>query len=420
MLSAKVCLFRLPAQDLQKIDQRSAIITPTIVITTHVSACTASSTADLFGTTSAASDLSSSQSLIPSGFVLSSIAGSVTLGSSSPLGAPSASASTSSLVASPLSTSSISSATPSAVPVCGQPYSGGNGTQYQIACGQTYGGDVITPSRKRQQSAPSFQACIASCADLSECVASAFLLGECTLLSAIDSIINTEGAVAAIRADYVAVLAALASPSSVTTATVAGPTGGTATIGYSSALGEHLSQRISDNAPVPTSDNTVVYVTPNMATSTSSSSAAAFSSQISDYISQHLSQDAPSPIGPDTVVYITSATSSEPSTVFISRTFFADYSSKYHSLKQFSCHKHFNHLKHIIHNWVEQLQFRGFIYIAIFNFVEVRQYRINHINNLCHIHNKPKAFVVFVNFIIFIILILILIILCDLVHSQLN
>ncbi|KAH0137524.1 hypothetical protein KCU67_g15737, partial [Aureobasidium melanogenum] len=267
------------------------------------------STGGLFGTTSAASDLSLSQSLIPSGFVLSSIVGSVTLGSSSPLGLPSASAATSSLVASPLSASSISSATPSAVPVCGQPYSEGNGTDYQIACGQTYGGDVITPSRRRQQSAPSFEACIASCAELSECVASAFLLGECTLLSAIDSIINTEGAVAAIRADYVAVLAALASPSTVTTATVPGPTAGTAIIGYSSAIGEHLSQRISDNAPVPTSDNTVVYVTPNMATWTSSSSAAAFSSQISNYISQHLSEDAPLPTGPDTVVYITSATS---------------------------------------------------------------------------------------------------------------
>ncbi|KAG9850381.1 glycoside hydrolase family 128 protein, partial [Aureobasidium melanogenum] len=325
------------------------IITPTIVITTHVSACTASSsTGDLFGTTSAASDFSLSQSLIPSGFVLSSIAGSVTLGSSSPLGVPSASAATSSLVASPLSASSISSATPSAVPVCGQPYSGGNGMNYQIACGQTYSGDVITPGRKRQQSAPSFEACIASCADLSECVASAFLLGECTLLSAIDSIINTEGAVAAIRADYVAVLAALASPSTVTTATVPSPTAGTAIIGYSSAIGEHLSQRISDNAPVPTSDNTVVYVTPNTAMSMSSSSAAAFSSQISNYISQHLSEDAPLPTGPDTVVYTTSATSSEPSaitSIYISSTFFADYSFKYRSLKQFRCYKHFITLK---------------------------------------------------------------------------
>ncbi|KAG9953345.1 hypothetical protein KCU85_g1199, partial [Aureobasidium melanogenum] len=369
------------------------IITPTIVITTHVSACTASNTSDLFGTTSAASDLSLSQSFIPSGFVLSSNAGSVTLGSSSPLGAPSASASTSSLV-SPLSASSISSATPSAVPVCGQPYSGGNGTQYQIACGQTYGGDVITPSRKRQQSALSFEACIASCADLPECVASAFLLGECTLLSAIDSIINTEGAVAAIRTDYVAVLATLASPSTVTIATVAGPTGGTATIGYSSAIGEHLSQRISDNAPVPTSDNTVVYVTPNMATSTSISSAAGFSSQISDYISQHLSQDAPLPTGPDTVlddscilrpIYLFFA----HLTVFISGTFLAHYSFKYHPLKQFGCHKHFIHLERITHNCVEQLHFHGPVYLAIFDFVKVKQC----LNELCHIHSKPIAFV---------------------------
>ncbi|KAG9741678.1 hypothetical protein KCU73_g8864, partial [Aureobasidium melanogenum] len=382
------------------------VITPTIVITTHVSACTASSTGGLFGTTSAASDLSLSQSLIPSGFVLSSIAGSVTLGSSSPLGLPSASAATSSLVASPLPASSISSATPSAVPVCGQPYSEGNGTDYQIACGQTYGGDVITPSRKRQQSAPSFEACIASCADLSECVASAFLLGECTLLSAIDSIINTEGAVAAIRADYVAVLAALASPSTVTTATVPGPTAGTAIIGYSSAIGEHLSQRISDNAPVPTSDNTVVYVTPNMATSTSSSSAAAFSSQISNYISQHLSEDAPLPTGPDTVVYIPSATSSGPSasSIYISSTFFADYSFKCHSFKQLRCHKHFTNLEHLIHNCIEQLQPYGLIYITIFDFVEFNQCRINHINNLCHIHSKSNAFVIVVIIIIVVVL----------------
>lgn len=293
-------------------DLQLATITPTIVITTHVSACTAPSTGGLFSTTSAASNLFTSQSLIPSGFVVSSIAGSVTLGSSSSLDVPPTTASISSLAASPLSASSTSSAIPSALPVCGQPYSGGNGTDYQIACGQTYGGDVITPSRKRQQSVPSFEACIASCADLSECVASAFLLGECTLLSAINSIINTEGAVAAIRTDYVAVLAALASPSTVTTATILGPTGGTATLGYSSAIGDHLTQRISDNAPVPTSDNTVVYVTPDMATPMSSSSAAAFSSQVSNYISQHLSQDSPSPTGPDTVVYITSATSSGP------------------------------------------------------------------------------------------------------------
>ncbi|KAK6003611.1 hypothetical protein QM012_009382 [Aureobasidium pullulans] len=288
------------------------IVTPTIVITTHVSACTASTTGDLFGTTSAASDLSSSQSLIPSGFVLSSFEGSMTLGNSSPLSTPSTSVLASSLASSPASPTSISSATPSAVPVCGQSYSGGNETSYQIVCGQNYGGNVITPSRKRQQSAPSFEACISSCAALSECVASAFLLGECTLLSAIDSIVNTEGAVAAIRADYVAVLAALASPSSVTTATVSGPTDGTAIIGYSSAIWEHLSQRISDNAPVPTSDNTVIYVTPSMAKSTSSSSVAAFSSQISNYISQHLSEDAPLPTSSDTIVYITSATSSEP------------------------------------------------------------------------------------------------------------
>ncbi|KAG9565991.1 hypothetical protein KCU71_g4922, partial [Aureobasidium melanogenum] len=388
------------------------VITPTIVITTHVSACTASSTGGLFGTTSAASDLSLSQSLIPSGFVLSSIAGSVTLGSSSPLGLPSASAATSSLVASPLPASSISSATPSAVPVCGQPYSEGNGTDYQIACGQTYGGDVITPSRKRQQSTPSFEACIASCADLSECVASAFLLGECTLLSAIDSIINTEGAVAAIRADYVAVLAALASPSTVTTATVPGPTAGTAIIDYSSAIGEHLSQRISDNAPVPTSDNTVVYVTPNMATSTSSSSAAAFSSQISNYISQHLSEDAPLPTGPDTVfeylndphifrfVYLFFTRFA----VYISSTFFADYGFKCHSFKQLRCHKHFTNLEHLIHNCVEQLQPYGLIYITIFDFVEFNQCRINHINNLCHIHSKSNAFVIVVIIIIVVVL----------------
>ncbi|KAG9656129.1 glycoside hydrolase family 128 protein, partial [Aureobasidium melanogenum] len=370
------------------------IITPTIVITTRVSACTASSTGGLFGTTSAASDLSLSQSLIPSGFVLSSVVGSVTLGSSSPLGVPSASAATSSLVPLSLSASGISSATPSAVPVCGQPYSEGNGTDYQIACGQTYGGDVITPSRKRQQSAPSFEACIASCADLSECVASAFLLGECTLLSAIDSIINTEGAVAAIRADYIAVLAALASPSIVTTATVPGPTAGTAIIGYSSAVGEHLSQRISDNAPVPTSDNTVVY---NMATSTSSSSAAAFSSQISNYISQHLSEDAPLPTGPDTVVYITSATSSEPSAIYINSTLFADYSFKCHSFKQLRCHKHCYFIV------LKQSKCGSFIepkpclvYITIFKFVEFKQCRINHINKLCHIHSKFNAFFIVV------------------------
>ncbi|KAH0270609.1 glycoside hydrolase family 128 protein, partial [Aureobasidium melanogenum] len=379
------------------------IITPTIVITTHVSACTASSTRGLFGTTSAASDLSLPQSLIPSGFVLSSIVGSVTLG------VPSASAAISSLVASPLSASSISSVTPSVVPVCGQPYSEGNGTNYQIACGQTYGGDVITPSRKRQQSAPSFEACIASCADLSECVASAFLLGECTLLSAIDSIINTEGAVAAIRADYVAVLAALASPSTVTTATVPGPTAGATIIGYSSAIGEHLSQRISDNVPVPTSDNTVVYVTPNMATSTSSSSAAAFSSQISNYISQHLSEDAPLPTGPDTVyieylydpyifrlVYLFFTRFA----VYISSTFFADYSFKCHSFKQLRCHKHFINLEHLIHNCVEQLQSQlqshGLVYITIFKFVEFKQCRINHINKLCHIHSKFNAFFIVV------------------------
>ncbi|KAG9602598.1 hypothetical protein KCU77_g2329, partial [Aureobasidium melanogenum] len=375
------------------------IITPTIVITTHVSACTASSTGGLFGATSAASDLSLSQSLIPSGFVLSSVVGSITLGSSSSLGVPSALAATSSLVPSSLSASSISSATPSAVPVCGQPYSEGNGTNYQIACGQTYGGDVITPSRKRQQSAPSFEACIASCADLSECVASAFLLGECTLLSAIDRIINTEGAVAAIRADYVAVLAALASPSTVTTATVPGPTAGTAIIGYSSAIGEHLSQRISDNVPVPTSDNTVVYVTPNMATSTSSSSAAAFSSQISNYISQHLSEDAPLPTGSDTVVYITSARFSEPSastSIYISSTFFADYSFRCHSFKQLRCHKHFTNLEHLIHNCVEQLQSHGLVYITIFKFVEFKQCRTNHINKLCHIHSKFNAFFIVV------------------------
>jgi hypothetical protein len=109
------------------------------------------------------------------------------------------------------------------VPVCGQSYSADNGTSYQIACGQTYGGDIITApqavstlNRKRQQSAPSFQSCIASCATFPECVASTFLLGEFTLLSAISSIINAQGAVAAIRADYVAVLAALASPSTAT------------------------------------------------------------------------------------------------------------------------------------------------------------------------------------------------------------
>ncbi|KAH0343781.1 hypothetical protein KCU83_g8606, partial [Aureobasidium melanogenum] len=381
------------------------IITPTIVITTRVSACTASSTGGLFGTTSAASDLSLSQSLIPSGFVLSSVVGSITLGSSSSLGVPSASAATSSLVPSSLSASSISSATPSAVPVCGQPYSEGNGTNYQIACGQTYGGDVITPSRKRQQSAPSFEACIASCADLSECVASAFLLGECTLLSAIDRIINTEGAVAAIRADYVAVLAALASPTTVTTATVPGPTAGTAIIGYSSAIGEHLSQKISDNVPVPTSDNTVVYVTPNMATSTSSSSAAAFSSQISDYISQHLSEDAPLPTGSDTVyieylydpyifrlVYLFFTRFA----VYISSTFFADYSFKCHSFKQLRCHKYFTNLEHLIHNCVEQLQSHGLVYITIFKFVKFKQCRTNHINKLCHIHSKFNAFFIVV------------------------
>ncbi|KAI4852028.1 hypothetical protein E4T44_01758 [Aureobasidium sp. EXF-8845] len=297
------------------------IVTPTIVITTHVSACSASYPAGLFSTTSAAANPASSPSLIPSGFVLSSsgISGSVTLGSAS-------SSSTSAPVlvltsVSSLSVSSTASTAPSAVPVCGQPYSAANGTNYQIACGQTYGGDVITPSqaqstlnRKRQQIVPSFEACIASCASIPECVASAFLLGECTLLSAINSIVNTRGAVAAIRADYVAVLAALASPSTVTTATAPGPTVSTATEGYSSAIGDHLSQKMSDNAPVPTSDNTVVYVTPSMATSsssiaTSSSSVAPFSSQISDYISQHLSEYAPSGTGPDTAIYITSVNS---------------------------------------------------------------------------------------------------------------
>ncbi|KAI4856182.1 hypothetical protein E4T45_02364 [Aureobasidium sp. EXF-8846] len=277
--------------------------------------------AGLFSTTSAAANPASSPSLIPSGFVLSSsgISGSVTLGSAS-------SSSTSAPVlvltsVSSLSVSSTASTAPSAVPVCGQPYSAANGTNYQIACGQTYGGDVITPSqaqstlnRKRQQIVPSFEACIASCASIPECVASAFLLGECTLLSAINSIVNTRGAVAAIRADYVAVLAALASPSTVTTATAPGPTVSTATEGYSSAIGDHLSQKMSDNAPVPTSDNTVVYVTPSMATSsssiaTSSSSVAPFSSQISDYISQHLSEYAPSGTGPDTAIYITSVNS---------------------------------------------------------------------------------------------------------------
>ncbi|KAI5247464.1 hypothetical protein E4T43_01995 [Aureobasidium subglaciale] len=292
-------------------DHRPAVITPTIVITTHVSACTLSSTGVLFTTTSVATDLSS-RSLIPSGFVLSSsaLSGSVTLGTSS-------SSSSAPIVSSSISTASSSStAAPSAAPQCGQPYSGSNGTEYQIACGQTYDGDIIAPSQadstlnRRQQSAPSFEACIESCETLSQCVVSAFLLGECTLLSAITRIINTAEAVAAIRAEYVAVLAALASPSTATSATAPAPTVTTATQGYSSAIEDHLSQKISDNAPVPTSDNTVVYVTPSTDPAMTSTSVPAYSSQISDYISQHLSDNVPIPTGPDTVVYITSSTSS--------------------------------------------------------------------------------------------------------------
>ncbi|KAI5270942.1 hypothetical protein E4T47_05653 [Aureobasidium subglaciale] len=288
-----------------------SVITPTIVITTHVSACTLSSTGVLFTTTSVATDLSS-RSLIPSGFVLSSsaLSGSVTLGASS-------SSSSAPIVSSSISTASSSStAAPSAAPQCGQPYSGSNGTEYQIACGQTYDGDIIAPSQadstlnRRQQSAPSFEACIESCETLSQCVVSAFLLGECTLLSAITRIINTAEAVAAIRAEYVAVLAALASPSTATSATAPAPTVTTATQGYSSAIEDHLSQKMSDNAPVPTSDNTVVYVTPSTDPAMTSASVPAYSSQISDYISQHLSDDVPIPTGPDTVVYITSSTSS--------------------------------------------------------------------------------------------------------------
>ncbi|THY13335.1 hypothetical protein D6D01_08378 [Aureobasidium pullulans] len=309
-------------------DVLGQVVTPTIVVTTHVSACTSSGTGLLFGTTSAASDLSSSRSLIPSGFVVSSSgsSGSVSLGVSSSSVPPSSTLSIPGTASSASGSSSVISSTsvtiPTVVPVCGQFYYGSNGTEYQVACGQTYGGKVITQqqtdstlNRKRQSNGASFQACVASCETLPQCVASVFFIGDCTLLSAINRITNTAGALAAIRADYVATLAALASPSTVTTATVPGPTVKTATQGFSSTIGDHLSQKISDNAPVPTSDNTVVHVSPSPAMPISSSSAAAFSSQISDYISQHLSDNAPIPTGPDTVVYITSSTSSELPTI---------------------------------------------------------------------------------------------------------
>lgn len=117
-----------------------------------------------------------------------------------------------------------------------------------------------------RDSETSFQDCIASCDDTSSCLAASFVSGECTLLSSVTDITNADGAMAALHATKASsVLPSLGSSIAASvmytqTKAVLPPVATTTSLSYQAQLAAHLSQRLSDNAPTLTGDDTKVYI----------------------------------------------------------------------------------------------------------------------------------------------------------------
>lgn len=180
---------------------------------------------------------------------------------------------------------------------------------YQIRCNITYAGAVLTsentPERRtlKRAASPSFEACIADCNPVSFCVAVAYVQESCVLFSDITGLLSSPGAQAAVRAAYAAENAAILN--NATTPSGPGPTLATQTEPFSVAISQYISQHDASDTPIPTSPDTIVYVTPPVVSPVSSSTPQPYSSLISDYISEHVSQDSPASTSPDNVVYVT-------------------------------------------------------------------------------------------------------------------
>jgi len=175
-----------------------------------------------------------------------------------------------------LATTSIPS-TPSTTLVCGQEYTGTSGSSYDISCGQTYKGNVIQPSNsklrrtewslERRAAQASFEDCISSCDETASCIAASYLAGQCTLLSSVTGIDQSGEAQAAMKARQASSVlpsigSSIASEAlSSLTKTMPAPGALKTSLSYQDQIAQHISERLSKNAPTITGEDTKIYIT---------------------------------------------------------------------------------------------------------------------------------------------------------------